>query len=78
MTSACIYMQKMNNHGMKHAQQALEKINAGSTGKERPVQGLLEQWLQEGKMSDKEALMTSADMFAAGADSVSQLHAIHV
>ena len=72
MTSACI--QRMKNHGMKHAQQALETINAGTGKLERPVKGLLEQWLQEGKMSDEEALMTSADMFAAGADTVSQLY----
>ena len=34
------------------------------------VQGLLEQWLREGKMTEEEALMLSADMFFAGVDTV--------
>ena len=38
---------------------------------ENEVQGLLEQWLREGKMSVEEALMLSADMFFAGVDTVS-------
>ena len=39
-------------------------------GEERPVQGLLEQWLREGKMNENEAVMTSTSMFTAGVDSV--------
>ena len=38
---------------------------------ERPVQGLLEQWLREGKMDENEAVMTSTSMFTAGVDTVS-------
>lgn len=40
-------------------------------GEESPVQGLLEQWLREGKMDECEAVMASTSMFAAGVDSVS-------
>ena len=40
-------------------------------GEERTVQGLLEQWLGEGKMDEHEAVMTSTSMFTAGVDSVS-------
>ena len=47
--------------------QALQTIESGE---DRPVQGLLEQWLRGGKMTDKEAVMTSVDMFTAGVDLV--------
>ena len=53
---------------MKYADKVLKMIKAGE---ERPVQGLLEQWLREGKMDEVEAVMASTSMFAAGVDSVS-------
>ena len=40
-------------------------------GEENEIQGLLEQWLRAGKLSQAEALMTSIDMFFAGVDTVS-------
>ena len=43
-------------------------MKSGAEGSE--VQGLLEQWLREGKMTDSEALMTSADMFGAAVEAV--------
>ena len=39
-------------------------------GEERPVQGLLEQWLREGKMEEMEAIQASTSMFTAGIDNV--------
>ena len=62
------YPQITTNYGMKHADEVLKIIKAGE---ERPVQGLLEQWLREGKMDETEAVMASTSMFAAGVDSVS-------
>ena len=53
---------------MKHAEKVRQKIEAGE--EESEVQGLLEQWLREGKMNEEEALMLSADMFFAGVDTV--------
>ena len=53
---------------MKHAERVWEKIKAGE---ESEVQGLLEQWLREGKMTETEALLSATDMFTAGVDSVS-------
>ena len=53
-----------------HANEALQRIEAG---KENEVQGLLEQWLRAGKISQAEALMTSVDMFFAGVDTVSHI-----
>ena len=44
------------------------KIESGEEGEE--VQGLLEQWLREGKMTEEEALMNAADLFFAGVDTV--------
>ena len=57
---------------MKQAEQVLKMIEAGE---EKSVQGLLEQWLREGKMTEKEVLMESTNMFAAGVDSVSSCSA---
>ena len=53
---------------MKHTGAVREKVKVGE---ESEVQGLLEQWLREDKMTEAEALMTSADMFGAGVDTVS-------
>ena len=56
------------NYGMKHAKEVEKMVKAGE---ESPVQGLLEQWLREGKMDEHEAVMTSTSMFTAGVDTVS-------
>ena len=56
------------NYGMKYAKEVQKMVQARE---ERPVQGLLEQWLREGKMDEHEAVMTSTSMFTAGVDSVS-------
>ena len=53
---------------MKYANEVVKMIEAGE---ERPVQGLLEQWLKQGKMTEREAIMSSTSMFSAGVDSVS-------
>ena len=58
----------MRDYGAKHANIAQENINAGE---ENEVEGLLEQWLREGRLNEAEAVMTSADMFGAGVDTVS-------
>ena len=55
-------------YGLKHAEKVHRKIESGEEGGE--VQGLLEQWLREGKMTEEEALMNAADMFSAGVDTV--------
>lgn len=52
---------------VKHAENAWKKIKSGEESK---VQGLLEQWLREGKMTESEALTTSGDMFGAALDTV--------
>ena len=53
---------------MKHAERVRQKIKSGE---ETEVQGLLEQWLREGRMTELEALLAATDMFTAGVDSVS-------
>lgn len=53
---------------MKFAKEVWKMVEAGE---ERPVQGLLEQWLREGKMTEREAVMSSNNMFIAGVDTVS-------
>ena len=53
-----------------HANETLARIESGE---ENEVQGLLEQWLRAGKISQAEALMTSVDMFFAGVDTVSHI-----
>ena len=62
--------QTTTNYGMKYAKQVRKMVEAGE---EKPIQGLLEQWLREGRMSETEAVMSSTSMFAAGVDSVSFL-----
>lgn len=62
-------LQILEEYGLKHAEKVRQEIEAGK--EESKVQGLLEQWLREGKMTEAEALMTSTDMFAAGVDTVS-------
>ena len=58
----------MKEYGLKHAEEARQRIEAGE---ESEVQGLLEQWLREGKLTQAQALVTSSDLFAAGVDTVS-------
>ena len=60
-------------YGLKHAEKVRRKIESGEEGEE--VQGLLEQWLREGKMTEEEALMNAADMFFAGVDTV-RIHVV--
>ena len=60
----------MKEFGLIHAKEALRRMEAGE---ENEVQGLLEQWLRAGKISQAEALMTSTDMFGAGVDTVSHI-----
>ena len=43
---------------MKHAEKVHQKIEAGE--EESEIQGLLEQWLREGKMNTEEASSLSA------------------
>lgn len=52
---------------MKHAEKVRQKIK---TGEQSELQGLLEQWLREGRMTETEALLSATDMFTAGVDSV--------
>lgn len=54
---------------MKHAKRVHEKIQSGE---ESEVQGLLEQWLRDGRLTEMEALLSATDMFTAGVDSVSK------
>ena len=56
---------------MKYAEEVQRRIKAGEESK---VQGLLEQWLREGKLTQAEALMTSSNMFGAGVDTVSHIN----
>ena len=55
---------------MKHAERVRQKIKYGD---ESEVQGLLEQWLREGKVDETEALLSATDMFTAGVDSVCEI-----
>lgn len=52
---------------MKHAKRVHQKIQSGE---ESEIQGLLEQWLRDGRLSELEALLSATDMFTAGVDSV--------
>ena len=52
---------------MKQAKRVHQKIKSGE---ESEVQGLLEQWLRDGKLTEMEALLSATDMFTAGVDSV--------
>ena len=56
---------------MKHSEKVRQKIKAGEQSE---VQGLLEQWLREGRMTETEALLSATDMFTAGVDSVKNGH----
>ena len=60
--------QVTTNYGMKCVNEVQKMVKAKER---RPVQGLLEQWLREGKMDENEAVMTSTSMFTAGVDTVS-------
>ena len=59
---------------MNYAEEARQRIEAGE---ESEVQGLLEQWLREGKLTQAEALVTSSDMFTAAVDSVGHTNQSH-
>lgn len=61
-------LQHTKEYGLKHAEKVRQRIENKEEGSE--VQGLLEQWLREGKMTEEQALMLSADMFFAGVDTV--------
>ena len=63
-----LVIQVTKEYGLKHAERVRRKIESGEEGEE--VQGLLEQWLREGKMTEEEALMNASDMFVAGVDTV--------
>ena len=57
--------------GHKYAEQVRERLESAQHGEEESeVQGLLEQWLREGKMNEREALALSAGMFFTGVDTV--------
>ena len=60
----------LQEFALVYANEAVQRIEAGG---ENEVQGLLEQWLKAGKMSQAEALMKSVDMFDAGVDTVSHI-----
>ena len=60
-------MQITRGFGMKHAKRVQQKIQSGE---ESEVQGLLEQWLRDGRLTEMEALLSATDMFTAGVDSV--------
>ena len=53
---------------MKYANEVSRSIEFGE---KEAIQGMLQQWLMEGKMTEKEALMAATSMFAAGVDTVS-------
>ena len=55
---------------MKQAERVRQKIK---TGEQSEVQGLLEQWLREGRVTETEALLSATDMFTAGVDSVNNI-----
>ena len=54
--------------GSKYANEVIERVEAGE---ESEVQGLLEQWLRDGKLTKEEYVSQSVDMFGAGVDTVS-------
>ena len=57
----------MNKYIKKEAEKVYSQIESG---KESEMQGLLEQWLREGKMTEEEAICESMSMFTAGVDTV--------
>ncbi len=57
----------MNKRGMSEALRIFDLVAAGKTT-ESP--GLLEQWLREGKMSEKDAINEAVGLFGAAVDSV--------
>ncbi|XP_064401043.1 probable cytochrome P450 49a1 isoform X2 [Halichondria panicea] len=56
-------LQGSYDHSSKYANRLQEKLERGESSE---VQGMLEQWLREKKMSTKEAVAMSATMFTAG------------
>ena len=57
--------------GIKFCKEVEEKIERGE--EESEVQGLLEQWLREGKLEKQDAIMQAVDGFSAGLESVSRI-----
>lgn len=53
--------------GSKYAKEVVKRVEAGE---ESEVQGLLEHWLRDGKLTKEEYILQSGDMFAAGVDTV--------
>ena len=57
--------------GIKFCKEVEEKIERGE--EESEVQGLLEQWLREGKLEKQDAIMQAVDGFSAGLETVSRI-----
>ena len=64
-----LYTQSCVEHGKKYANTILEKVGRGEEPGE--VQGMLEQWLREKKMSTKFSLVMASGMLTAGIHTVS-------
>ena len=62
-----LLLQGTYEHSSKYANKLQEKLERGESSK---VQGMLEQWLREKKLSTEEAVTTSATMFTAGIHTV--------
>jgi len=58
----------MLKRSMGEAERIYDLVTAGTV---REVPGLLEQWLTEGKINDKEAIYEAAGLFSTAVDSVS-------
>ena len=58
----------MQKRSIAEAEKIYEQVAAGKTNE---VPGLLEQWLREGKMSEKDAIYEAAGLFSTAIDSVS-------
>ena len=61
------YFQGTYDHSSKYANRLQEKLERGESS---DVQGMLEQWLSEKKMSTKEAVVLSSGMLIAGVHTV--------
>ncbi len=72
----CIhYLQATNLHGSKYAKKLQEKLEKGESS---VLQGMLEQWLIEKKLSTEEAVEMSSGMLNAGVHTVTVLNCIIV
>ncbi len=61
------YLQWVIAHGSKYANRLQEKMEKGESSE---VQGLLEQWLREKKLSTEDAVAMSSTMLTAGVHTV--------